>query len=258
MKLAADLISDLHIETWDETLDWDGQATSPVCIIAGDVCRDVDDLGPTLEHISNSYQTVFYIDGNNEHRWRFDSLGESYREINDIISNLPNVVYLQDNLVIMEGVAFLGTNGWWDYGFDTSMDFDQCLEWTAHSYKISQDSALELVKMAYIDAEYLVNSVKKLQVYQDIKQIVITTHTVPHDRFIQHDISLTGTYLYNVMGNSQITQCLAADSENKISHWLFGHYHQMQDILIDGIRWISNPRGRGESLSPYYPKRIEF
>ena len=39
MQFAFDLISDLHVETWD-SFDWTGQATSPYCVVAGDVARD--------------------------------------------------------------------------------------------------------------------------------------------------------------------------------------------------------------------------
>ena len=40
MQLAFDLISDLHIGTWDGEFDWSGRATSPHCIVLGDVCED--------------------------------------------------------------------------------------------------------------------------------------------------------------------------------------------------------------------------
>ena len=39
MNFSFDLISDLHVETWNE-FDWSGQATSPYCVVAGDVARD--------------------------------------------------------------------------------------------------------------------------------------------------------------------------------------------------------------------------
>ena len=40
MTMAFDLISDLHLETWDDELNFSGQATSPVCVVAGDISRD--------------------------------------------------------------------------------------------------------------------------------------------------------------------------------------------------------------------------
>ena len=47
MSFAFDLISDLHVETWDQ-FDWSHQATSPVCVLAGDIGRDRDTVTRTL------------------------------------------------------------------------------------------------------------------------------------------------------------------------------------------------------------------
>ena len=61
------------------------------------------------------------------------------------------------------------------------------------------------------------------------------------------------------MGNSRIQDALKEDGENKIKLWCFGHYHRPIDTVIDGIRYVSNPRGRGDtefSQIAYYPKRV--
>ena len=50
MEFNFDLISDLHIETWP-TFDWTGQATSPYCLVVGDVARDRKLLMETLKHL---------------------------------------------------------------------------------------------------------------------------------------------------------------------------------------------------------------
>jgi hypothetical protein len=50
MTFAFDLISDLHIDTWKD-FDWTGQATSPYCVVAGDVTRDRAELLAALEHL---------------------------------------------------------------------------------------------------------------------------------------------------------------------------------------------------------------
>ena len=53
MTVSFDLISDLHVETWD-SFDWTGQATSPYCVVAGDVARNRDRLLEALEHLSHA------------------------------------------------------------------------------------------------------------------------------------------------------------------------------------------------------------
>ena len=111
MEFAFDLISDLHLETWPSETDWSGMATSPHCVIVGDVCRDRTKLTQFLRHMGNCYQGVFYIDGNDEHKSYMGELGESYRDLHHKIARMANVVYLQDNVVVVNGVALLGTNG---------------------------------------------------------------------------------------------------------------------------------------------------
>ena len=94
MQLTFDLISDLHISTWDGEFDWNGRATSPHCVVLGDVCEDRASLYKTLEHLGKCYQAVFYVDGNDEHVDFFNDLGFSYQEMSQRIGQIPNVVYL--------------------------------------------------------------------------------------------------------------------------------------------------------------------
>jgi len=111
------------------------------------------------------------------------------------------------------------------------------------------------------DAAYLVSSVQKLQTHQDVKKIVIVTHTVPEAQLIQHDIDLAHRYDFNCMGNRLMQLVRTNDTENKIHTWCFGHYHGSVDQTLGGIRYVNNCRGRGDTLHRkhvYYPKRIEI
>ncbi len=260
MKFAFDLISDLHIETWAD-FDWEGQATSPFCVIAGDVARDPTVLKETLEHLSKFYQAVFYIDGNDEHRWFYDDIGTNYRQIDQITSSIPDVVYLQDHVAVIDGVALVGSNGWWSWDFDPTIDQSQCKEWFRDYVMCGPAVPDTVTALANADALYLRHSIAKLQTHPDVKSIVIVTHTVPQERFVSHDLDLVGQYRYNCLGNSLMNQVLAADLEHKVSHWVFGHYHGDVNFTVDGIQYINNCRGRGDTpwkKSVYYPRRIEI
>jgi len=253
-----DLISDIHRETWQD-FDWEGQPTSQYCIVAGDVARDRTLVLDTLKHLSKFYLGVFYVDGNDEHKDYAEDLTTSYNELTELISPMENVIYLHDNVVVMNGIAILATNGWWSYDFDPSLDLEQSITWLQHKDKISQMAAIGINATAYRDAGYMSNSVAKLQAYQDVKSIIIVTHTVPTPEIIKHDLQLVDSWRFNSMGNSRIQDAIKEDCENKIKLWCFGHYHRPVDTVIDGIRYVSNPRGRGDteySQSAYYPKRI--
>lgn len=260
MTFAFDLISDLHVETWDE-FDWTGQPTSQYCVVAGDIARDRQLVVEVLTHLGQCYQGVFYIDGNDEHRYYLDDLGSSYRELIQSVSDIPNVVYMQDNVVIINGVAILATNGWWTYDFDPTVDHEQTMQWFSEYAECSRSAADSITGIAYNDASYLINSVHKLQTHQEVKSIVLVTHTVPSGWLTEHDIDLVGSYRYNCLGNLQIDAVLDVDTEYKIKIWCFGHYHKPVDREYSGIRYVNNCRGRGDTpwkQTVYYPKRIEI
>ena len=260
MTFAFDLISDLHVETWD-SFDWEGQPTSPYCVVAGDISRDRTILVDTLKHLSQHYSGVFYIDGNDEHRWHMEDLGTSYRELNLALKRIPDVVYMQDNVIIINGVAILATNGWWTYDFDRDLDYEQSVAWYRDYVQISSSAAASVTGVAYHDAAYLANSIKKLQTHQEVKKIVIVSHTVPAPWIVSHDINLSGNWRYNCQGNSFLSTALDEDTENKVHTWCFGHYHNSVDRDFAGIRYVSNPRGRANTpwcQYTYYPKRIEI
>jgi hypothetical protein len=259
MQFSFDLISDLHVETW-HNFDWHGQATSPFCVVAGDIAKDRTVVLDTLRHLSQCYRMVFYIDGNDEHKYYMANLGESYRDLSRDIEKIENVVYLQENVVVLDGVAILATNGWWGFDFDPEIDSEQTRLWWAQQLKYDGGDAQSVEDLSRTDAAYLIRSVQRLQRHSDVRKIVIVTHTVPRRDLINHDISLDGSYKFNCMGNSLMDLVRHQDTECKIHTWCFGHYHNSVDRVIDDIHYINNCRGRGDTeykAPVYFPKRIE-
>jgi len=258
MEFSFDLISDLHVETWDN-FDWTGQATSPYCVIAGDVSQDRRRLVETLKHLGNCYQGVFFIDGNDEHRNYLEHLGQSYYELSKYVDKFKNVVFMQDNVVIVNGVAFVACNGWYSFSLNPKIDFNQTVSWFNARYGVSASVAGTIASMALTDAAYLRNSIRKLQMHQDVKAIVIVTHTVPAPWLVEHDLELENHYRFNTTGNEHLQIALDEDTENKVKVWCFGHYHRGIDRQFENVRYVNNCRGRGNtpwSQSVYYPKRI--
>lgn len=258
MSFAFDLISDLHAETWNN-FDWTGQATSAYCVVAGDLARDRATVVKTLRHLGQCYQAVFYIDGNDEHRYFYNDLPGSYTDLVRQLRKIPNVVFLQDNVVVVDGVAILGTNGWWTYDLDPSIDTEQTSRWFQEQCQVDAQTAKIVGRMATTDATYMTTSVKRLQTHAEVKKIVCVTHTVPDSRLIAHDIGLSDTLRFNTMGNGFMTRALSADTQKKIHTWCFGHYHGSVDQIRQGVRYVNNCRGRGDTewrQYVYHPLRV--
>jgi predicted phosphohydrolase len=259
MSISFDLISDLHVDTWSDKFDWTGCATSAYCIVAGDVSRDRQQLIEVLTHLGQCYQAVFYIDGNDEHVENLQYLNASYATLARQIQKIPNVVYLQDNVVVVDGVAVVGTNGWWGYDFDLSINPVSAADWWQEKTQASASTVKAVRRMSTTDATYLVSSVRRLQSHQDVKKIVVVTHTVPLSELIEHDIDLEGTMRFNCMGNAYMDQVLIADHADKIHTWCFGHYHGAVDQIRQGVRFVNNCRGRANTpynQYVYHPRRI--
>lgn len=262
MQFSFDLISDLHVETWSHSFDFRGQSTSSLCVVAGDVTRNIDVLSEVLSNLAQSYKAVVYVDGNDEHRFFLSDIHGRYSAIQELVTPIENVIYLRDKVAVIDGVAFVGCNGWWTYDFANLESYDSSKNWFIDQYKIDMPIASEIENRAMLDAEYLCATVQSLQTHRDVKEIVIVSHTVPFPELIEHDIELQDSHMLNCMGNTHLARALSNDTECKISTWCFGHYHNGNiDQMFKGIRYVSNPRGRDGTpwCKPvYYPKKISL
>lgn len=257
-SILCDLISDLHVEDVNE-FNWELQPTSPFCIVAGDIARDRNVLKHTLAHLGQCYQQVFYIDGNEEHRNYYDNLDASYDHLTDMIAGINNVVYLRNDIVVLNGVAIIAANGWWTYDFESYVHADNSIDWFCRYVGATREQALNIVDRAVEDAAYLINSVQKVQLHNDIRSIVMVSHTLPCSWLINHDITLINQSGFNCMGNQHMTQAFGADLEDKIKMWCVGHYHHNIDRELNGVRYVSNVRGRANTPwfnHAFYPKRL--
>jgi len=170
-------------------------------------------------------------------------------------------VWMQDNVIIIKGVAFLGTNAWWTYDFDPKMDFEGSVRFVQDHFGLTEAQTTNIGGIGFNDAAYIAKSVKKLQTHNEVKAIVLVSHTVPAPWLIDHDPDMVGHYRFNGMGNSYISSAINEDSEHKIHTWCFGHYHKPVNQTLGGINYYCNPRGRGNTpwkQSVFYPRRIEI
>jgi len=226
--LGFDIISDLNL---DENIDfhWETKPTSLYCIVAGNISENSSVVYKTLKHLSKCYQGVFYIDGIKEHKSLIER-NNLIADINRICSTLKNVVYLHNNVVVVDGIALVGINGWGNYP------------------AYSDDDRFHIKAYRYDDLVYLEKTVEKLQLHIDVKRIVIISNGVPSD-----DMYFGEKPQFE--NDVQLDIILSVDTEKKISHWLFGSYEKIVDIVKNDINYLTNPC---YDRNPYYAKRIDI
>lgn len=227
MQISFDLIGDLNL-THDDKFVWEGKATSLYCLITGNISSDSKIVQRTLSYLSTFYQGVFYIDGGVEHTDLINRTDKT-DELQKICSTINNTVYLYSEVVIMNGIAIIGINGW--YG-------------NYPVVSISDDLLIEGYKRE--DLVYLRNLIKKLQIHGDVKDIIVLSNSVPNKTLYFNEASA-------IIDDLCPTVCVRADTEKKIKHWLFGTYKKKVDTKIDNINFISNPYLKDE---PYWAHRI--
>ena len=160
MKIGFDVISDLNLDP-EESFNWEGKATSLYCIVAGNISNDLRTIYQTLLHLARFYQGVFYTAGSLEYEGT-PSISSRTEELAKICRTIRNVAYLHNHVVIVDGIAILGTNGWYGNTDDaTSL------------------SPIQLDVDRYEDIGYLGNTLERLQLHLDVKKIVIVSHSVP-------------------------------------------------------------------------------
>jgi len=229
MIIGFDIISDLNLSEGD-TFDWADKATSLYCIIPGNISDDLDVFKNTLITLSKYYQGIFFIEGTLEHG-TVKGRTNRCKEINKICKSIKNVVYLHDNVVVVEGIALVGANGW----FGNYVPEDMLSE-------------IELQVAGYEDASYLGSTVKKLQLHNDVSKIIMITNSVPSTKLFYNEIPK----IYN---DCVLTDALKVDTEQKITHWVFANTEKIIDTTFDSINYLNNPCYK---RNPYYARRIDI
>lgn len=229
MNIGFDIISDLNLSP-EDNFNWEGKATSLYCVIAGNVSSDLRTIYQTLSHLSRFYQGIFYTLGSLEYEGTED-ISKRTEEIFKITRSLNSVVMLHHHVVIIEGTAIVGANGW--YGTNPSVD-------------LKTEIAIE--NQRYEDLYYLKSTIEKLQKHLDVRKIMIVSSSVPGaDLYFGEEPGSIDAHL-------PLELVLPSDTEKKISNWVYGTYGKVVDTTINDINYVNNSYYKRK---PYWAKRIE-
>lgn len=229
MKIGFDVISDLNLSK-EDSFNWEGKATSLYCLVAGNISNDLRTVHQTLSHLSRFYQGVFYTAGSLEYEG-VDNIDKRTHELQRICRNIKKSAFLHHHVVIIDGIAIAGTNGW--YG---------------NTVKTDDETEKQIEQHRHEDLLYIKSTLERLQKHLDVKSIVMLSNSVPgpalyfgeHPAMIESQLSLD--------------LILPADTEKKISHWVYGTYGKAVDTHINGINYVNNSSFK---KNPYWAKRIE-
>jgi hypothetical protein len=148
----------------------------------------------------------------------------------DLTMPIPNVCILHHHVVMIDGIAIIGANGWTN----------------ADTNNLTLENLMEAASREE-DTTYLAKSVEKLQKHLDITKVIIVTNAVPHpDLYFKETPNV-------IVDQIPLQVALDSDTEHKVTHWVFGTYDKMVDTCLGNVNYVNNPRPHKQ---PYWAKRI--
>lgn len=244
MKLR--IISDCHLEFGNLNFPEMPDEKNQILILAGDIgiVNKPYTIKFFLEEMSERFKYVLFVLGN--HEFYHGSLIRTPEKFKDIIQDMDNIILLNNETFILDGIKFIGSTLWTDLDnlnpiliyrmkdkYNGLNDFKQI--------RTGSKEAPYLKRIGHMDwYTRFLNSKKFIfsELEKDIglKHVVISHHgpsylSVPSE--FKGDI-LNGCYVSNLYDEIY-------DSNAKL--WIHGHTHTSLEYMIGDTRVICNPRG---------------
>ncbi len=248
-----DIISDLHVEHHNPYFGdagiyypWAEQKTSDILLIAGDNSNDPRMAVELLRDAKEHYEHVLYTDGNHDH-YSTRRTGQTVSDVEEYYRTKSSAIgyeYLHGDKpsVVIDGTAFIGSNGWYDWKSHSKMSYEEQKEHWNHT--MSDSRVISFVDLpdvlAQKQADIIKHEIQKYDVDNTVDKIVIMTHTIPHqDGVVGED------HQWAELNGSFVNTCMFGlhTLSDKIKVWNFGHTHFHYDFVDSGVRFFCNPRG---------------
>ncbi|OUL37796.1 phosphoesterase [Nostoc sp. T09] len=235
------ILSDLHIEFQPFTIP---NTNADVIVLVGDIHLREKGVKWAIENIHN--KPVIYVLGNHEY------YGSAYPKLVNKLkdySSGTNIYILENDLITIEDVTFLGCTLWTDFKlFDNAYiaSYEASQNMTDFkkirlSPQYSKLKPVDTVEIYRKSVSWLKNTLSSLS-----GKIVVLSHHAPSKKSIpsehQEDI-LSAAYASNLDD---------LVSESGANLWIHGHIHNHLDYRIGSTRVICNPRGYPDELNTLF------
>lgn len=223
-------------------------------LIPGDICFAKEIPVAFFQELSDRFKYVILVPGNHE-SYHF-SIEETVPRFKRVLAHLTNIFILDDEVVELDGVVFIGSTLWTDFhkGNLTGMfcakhgmpDFRTITFknriWTPEDSMNKHEVSKAFIKIALENAK------------RDGKKAVVATHHAPSFMSIHEK--------YKRAPYSDLNPAFSSDLFDLIfdhgpSVWFHGHMHDNFDYVIGETRVIVNPfgyiRNNGKENPGYIP-----
>ncbi len=218
------LVSDIHTEFHgDNGLLWANTVPrlANTLVVAGDLGTP-EILPPVLRILCGRFDHVVFVNGNHD-VWgsSFKASAQLRQQMN---AELPNLHWLNNQTVTIEGQRFIGTTMWFrdhptNFMYEGMLkDFRKIAAFRSNVYEENKRA---------------VNWLKATMTDQD----VVVTHHLPTD------LAVSAEFKAHPANRFYVCAMEATISVKKPKIWACGHSHSSADVMLDQTRILRNPYG---------------
>lgn len=208
-------------------------------MVAGDLCRaPANGVHWLAEHVGRAMPCV-YVAGN--HEFYGGAVKEGLEDGHAAAARFPNVHFLENDFVIIDGIRFIGATLWTDFRIEGHPELAM---WHARD-RMNDYRKIALQRKPWQrflpQSAYRMHQDSRLFIETALKSDQITTVVITHH--LPHPASIPARFegdLLNAAYASDLSELIEA---GRPALWIHGHTHDSYDYRIDGSRILCNPRG---------------
>ena len=254
-----DLVSDVHDDFYRNgtLLSYlERMRNADVLVVAGDVSNERARTADVLNEMTRVYPDVVFVDGNHDH---YGQQNVRETETAYFLSRLErNVVYLRPQRpgpVTLDGITFVGLNGWYDFGMSGRVPDVAYRDWK----RVMNDRYIAFGSERVDDMgrrHAYVMSETMYSLRDAGTTVVAVTHTIPLARLYE-GTRYVGNPDNDFYANTSMSSAIDHGRAAGLRVWCFGHTHDRIDRVVDGVRYVANPRGYPGENPSWTPVTIE-
>ena len=232
MKL--NILSDLHLRQ-------DGLAPpgtdADVVILAGDIARPAQ----AIAWANALSKPVLYVAGN--HEFYGASIDGTLATLRALCAG-TNVRFLDDEVVELHGVRFVGSTLWTDFLLQGVAQRERAMQ---EGQRALRDFSLIRLRENDESAFTPADSAARFAAHSDFVARVLATPFAGPTVVITHHAPSTRS-IHPRFGDSPLNACFISRLEHlmdgaRVQLWVHGHTHDSFDYTVNGTRVVCNPRG---------------
>jgi predicted phosphodiesterase len=238
--------------------------SADLVIVAGDVSHHDDRIRRALTAFREVAGTVAYVPGNHDlwydvpHaavRGDLNTWGRYRTELRALAEDC-GAHYLPASPLVVDGVALVGSCGWYDYSLApdwlrgtvtedalASKQYGQ-LQWSDARLIAFRDAAGALMKdpeVARTMEQELKAHLEAVDAREDVRHVVAVTHHQPFREVVHRTGTLPWEFFTAFMGSAGLGEVIRAG--RKVRAAVYGHSHVPDDRQLEGLRVFGTPLG---------------